>query len=69
MNATNNYALTLVTRTPVASRHARIRKWTPTNTDELKRFFELIIFMGLVKLGELYQTIIRPDYQIGQRMI
>lgn len=53
VNATNNFALLYITKTPEATRYARIRKWSPTNIIEIRKFLGLIVFMGLVKLPKL----------------
>lgn len=36
-----------------ASKEARIRKWLPTYIEEVKSFFAVIVFMGLVKLPKI----------------
>ncbi|KAI4463228.1 piggybac transposable element-derived protein 4 [Holotrichia oblita] len=32
---------------------SRINKWVPTNSDEIKKFLGLVLWMGLVKLGSI----------------
>lgn len=49
---TNQFAINRITEGEV-SKAARIRNWSPTNVPEIKSFFALIIFMGLVKLPKL----------------
>ncbi|CAG4992783.1 unnamed protein product [Parnassius apollo] len=49
---TNQFAIDRITGR-VASKAARIRNWSPSSVHEMKRFFALIIFMGLVKLPKL----------------
>lgn len=34
-------------------RESRMKKWTPTNSDEMKKFLGLLIWMGLVRLGSI----------------
>lgn len=53
VDATNEYAIKEITQLPQASKFARVRRWTPTNPAELKCFFGLILFMGLVRLPKL----------------
>ncbi|XP_045765134.1 piggyBac transposable element-derived protein 4-like [Maniola jurtina] len=53
VNHTNCYAIAKITNMPEATPSARIRKWHPTNLTEMKQFFGLILFMGLVKLVKL----------------
>lgn len=52
---TNRFAQQTV-ESKEAKKHARLNKWTPTNAEEMKKFFGLTIWMGLVRLGSL------PDY-------
>ncbi|KAF9424609.1 hypothetical protein HW555_000420, partial [Spodoptera exigua] len=49
---TNQFAINTITKRN-ASKAARIRNWSPTNVHEMKSFFALIMFMGLVKLPKL----------------
>lgn len=49
---TNQFAINTITQRNV-SKAARIRNWSPTNVQEMKRFFALIMFMGLVRLPKL----------------
>lgn len=49
---TNQFAINRIA-TRQASKAARIRNWSPTNLPEMKSFFALILFMGLVKLPKL----------------
>ncbi|CAG4938111.1 unnamed protein product [Parnassius apollo] len=53
VECTNAFAIAKITRTAEASKSARIRKWSPTNLAEMKCFFSLIIYMGLVKLPKI----------------
>lgn len=50
---TNRYAIHNITNMPEATRGARINQWSPTNIEEIKKMFGLILFMGLVKLPRL----------------
>lgn len=47
---TNQFAINKITERE-ASKEARIRKWLPTYIEEIKSFFAVIVFMGLVKLN------------------
>lgn len=53
VKCTNAFVNTKITRTAEASKHARIRSWSETNLDEIKHFFCLILYMGLVKLPKI----------------
>ena len=33
--------------------YSRLKKWSPTNSEEIKQFLGLILWMGLVRLGSL----------------
>ena len=49
---TNKYAdreIAKITSKP----HSRLKKWSPTNSEEIKQFLGLILWMGLVRLGSL----------------
>lgn len=50
---TNSFAVKKMTGTDLATKSARIRQWTATSGPEIKRFFGLIIFMGVVKLPKI----------------
>lgn len=52
VDATNQFAIDKITEQE-ASRGARIRRWSPTNIEEMRSFFALEIFMGLVKLPKM----------------
>ncbi|CAH2101095.1 unnamed protein product [Euphydryas editha] len=53
VKCTNAFAMTKITRTAEASKNARIRSWSETNLGEIKHFFSLILYMGLVKLPKI----------------
>lgn len=53
VDCTNQFALAKITSMHEATSGARIRQWSPTNLGEIKKFFGLILFMGLVKLPKL----------------
>lgn len=53
VECTNAFAMTKITRTAEASKNARIRSWSETNLAEMKHFFCLILYMGLVKLPKI----------------
>ncbi|GLV46249.1 hypothetical protein CBL_12326 [Carabus blaptoides fortunei] len=48
----NIYAEQTIQRTRT-SRHNRLNKWHPTNSEEIRRFFGLIMWMGLVRMGNI----------------
>lgn len=50
---TNAYAINKVSLSNEASKAARIRGWFPTNLAEIKRFFGLILYMGIVRLPKI----------------
>lgn len=50
---TNQFAIDKIVKSGPASRFARLRKWTPTDMCEIKKFFGLILFMGITKLPRL----------------
>ncbi|GBP08869.1 hypothetical protein EVAR_78265_1 [Eumeta japonica] len=52
VDETNRFALQIITKEE-ATPSARIRQWIPTDIYEIKRFFGLIIWMGLVKLPRI----------------
>lgn len=53
VSATNNYAIEQITKNPEVTKGARIRQWVPTNSEEMKRFLGLLIYMGLVRVPKL----------------
>ncbi|XP_063828521.1 uncharacterized protein LOC135077920 [Ostrinia nubilalis] len=50
---TNMKADRVISNNKDSSRCARINQWVPTNHSEIKKFFGLIMFMGLVKLPRI----------------
>lgn len=48
---TNRFAEQVMAKTP--NKSCRLKKWQPTNCFEMKRFFGILIWMGLVKLPQL----------------
>lgn len=52
---TNRFAVQTIASKRV-KKYSRIKKWTPTNPEEIKKFLGLTMWMGLVRLGAL------PDY-------
>lgn len=52
-DCTNSYAIKKIVETDTASKSARVREWKPTCTAEMKNFFGLIIYMGIVKLPKI----------------
>ncbi|XP_022837201.1 piggyBac transposable element-derived protein 4-like [Spodoptera litura] len=63
---TDAYAFNRITMSNEASKAARIRGWVPTNLTEIKKFFGLILYMGIVRLPKIadYWT---TDKIIGQQ--
>lgn len=53
VDCTNQFAIAKISNMHEATSGARVRRWSPTNLEEMKRFFGLILFMGLVKLPKL----------------
>lgn len=53
VDCTNLYAINQIAISNEASKFARLRKWYPTNVTEIKKFFGLLIFMGIVKLPRI----------------
>jgi len=49
---TNIYAEQTIQRTRI-SRHNRLNKWHPTNSEEIRKFFGLFMWMGLVRMGNI----------------
>ena len=49
---TNIYAKQTIQRTRT-SRHNRLNKWHPTNSEEIRKFFGLFMWMGLVRMGNI----------------
>ncbi|XP_052745804.1 piggyBac transposable element-derived protein 4-like [Bicyclus anynana] len=50
---TNQFATHKITSFKESSRFARLRKWVPTDLAEIKKFFGLILIMGITKLPRL----------------
>lgn len=50
---TNSFAIIKMTGSDAAYKSARMREWKPTSAAEIKRFFGLIILMGIVKLPKI----------------
>lgn len=50
---TNAYAINKISLANEASKAARIRDWVATNLTEIKKFFALIIYMGIVRLPKI----------------
>lgn len=50
---TNNFAIAKILNSQEATKCARIRNWAPTNLVEIKKFFGLVVFMGIVRLPKI----------------
>lgn len=53
VDCTNAFAMAKITQSNEASMGARIRAWFPTNLAEIKRFFGLVLYMGIVRLPKI----------------
>ena len=49
---TNRYAEQII-GSNIVTRKSRLKAWSPTNADEIKKFFGLVIYMGPVPLPEI----------------
>lgn len=49
---TNIYAEQTIKRNRI-TRHSRLNKWIPTDAEEMKNFFGLFMWMGLVRMGNI----------------
>ena len=56
------------------SRHNRLNKWHPTNSEEIRKFFGLFMWMGLVRMGnitynwsnkDIYKNSIGPKHHVS----
>lgn len=52
-NQTNIYANQVIADT-IVSRQSRLNNWVPTTIDEMKKFFGLLLWMGVVKYPQLH---------------
>ncbi|XP_046969102.1 piggyBac transposable element-derived protein 4-like [Vanessa cardui] len=53
VECTNLFAIQKIASKEEVSKHARLRRWTPTDLAEIKQFFGILLFMGLVKISRL----------------
>lgn len=53
VECTNLFAIHKIASKEEVSKFARLRRWTPTDLAEIKQFFGILLFMGLVKLPRL----------------
>ncbi|XP_071051342.1 piggyBac transposable element-derived protein 4-like [Onthophagus taurus] len=53
VDQTNLYATQTLTNEKDVTPHARVNDWFPTDIYEMKRFFGLVIYMGIVRLPKL----------------
>ena len=52
VDETNRFA-TQVLQSQIVTRRSRLKAWSPTNRDEMKRFFGIVIYMGVIQLSEI----------------